>query len=203
MENDENGAPRPPVNPERELVFAGETSGTARRGGGEIAVIVRMVLVLALAALAVYGVVYFLRRSTRPQTQRNPYLKILTSAHLGSSRFLYVVSVGSRAWLIGAGEGGVNLLAEIDDREAIDAMLLEESRRAGESAASRFADFRSLLRRLGGAGRTIANNGAANNGAANNGDGNNGDGNNGGAVANDAEFSPGIIRQQRKRIREL
>ena len=182
MDNNENGSSPLPANPERAFVFGEEAPGTARSGGGEIGVIIRMVLVLALAALAVYGVVYFLRRSTRPQTQRNPYLRILTSAHLGSSRFLYVVSVGSRAWLIGAGEGGVNLLSEIDDRETIDAMLLEESRRAGENAASRFVDFRALLRRLGGAGRSAAN-GVASHG--------------------DAEFSPDILRQQRQRLREL
>jgi flagellar protein FliO/FliZ len=108
-----------------------------------------MVLVLALAAAAIYGVVFFLKRAARPREQNNPHLKVLTSAHLGSSRFVHVISVGSHAWLVGTGEGGVSLIAEINDKEAIDAMLLDESRRSVESAPGRFPDFRALLRRLG------------------------------------------------------
>jgi flagellar protein FliO/FliZ len=137
-------------NPESALVL-GDAPAAAAAGASQLGVIIRMVLVLALAAAAVYGVVYFLRRSARPQTQRNSHLKILTSAHLGSNRFVYVVSVGGRAWLIGAGEGGVTPIAEVEDQEAIDAMLLDESRSASETGASRFADFKALFRRLGGA----------------------------------------------------
>jgi flagellar protein FliO/FliZ len=96
-------------------------------------------------------VVYFLRRAARPKDQRNPHLKILTSANLGANRFVYVVSVGTKAWLIGAGEGGVTPIAEITDQEAVDAMLLDDSRRSAEAAPSRFSDFRDLLRRMGGA----------------------------------------------------
>jgi flagellar protein FliO/FliZ len=148
--------------PESEIILGEALPETPESGGRQIFVIIRMVLVLALAAAAVYGVVYFLRRSARPQTQRNPHLKILTSAHLGSNRYVYVVSVGVKAWLIGAGEGGVNLISEVEDQEAVDAMLLDESRAAAEAGASRFADFKALLRRLGGGGGppgTISRNG--------------------------------------------
>jgi flagellar protein FliO/FliZ len=109
-----------------------------------------MVLVLALAAAAVYGVVFFLRRSARPQNERNSRLKVLTAAHLGSNRYVYVLNVGSEAWLVGAGEGGVSLIAELNDREAIDAMILDESRRSAELGASRFGDFRAVLARFTG-----------------------------------------------------
>jgi flagellar protein FliO/FliZ len=125
----------------------GESANGAIAGNRLFAVI-RMVLVLALAAAAVYGVVFFLRRSARPQNERNSRLKILTGAHLGSNRYVYVVNVGTRAWLVGAGEGGVSLISEVTDQEAIDAMVLEESKRGAELAASRFADFRAMLARF-------------------------------------------------------
>jgi flagellar protein FliO/FliZ len=112
-------------------------------------VVFRMVLVLALVAAAVYGAVLFIRRASRPRDRRNPHLKILTSAHLGSNRFVYVINVGSQAWLVGAGEGGVSLISEVADREALDAMLLEDSQRQAESGG-RLPDFRTLLRRFGG-----------------------------------------------------
>ncbi|MDR0386778.1 MAG: flagellar biosynthetic protein FliO [Treponema sp.] len=113
-------------------------------------VVFRMVLVLALVAAAVYGAVFFIRRASRPRDTRNPHLKILTSAHLGSNRFVHVVNLGSQAWLVGSGEGGVSLIAEVADKEALDTMLLEDSRKQAESPGGRFPDFRSLLRRFGG-----------------------------------------------------
>jgi flagellar protein FliO/FliZ len=109
-----------------------------------------MVLILALVAAAVYGAVFFIRRASRPRDTRNPHLKILTSAHLGSNRFVHVVNLGNQAWLVGSGEGGVSLIAEVSDREALDTMLLEDSRRQAESPGRRFSDFRALLRRFGG-----------------------------------------------------
>ncbi|MDR1352335.1 MAG: flagellar biosynthetic protein FliO [Treponema sp.] len=128
--------------------FPGDTPANSGITGNRLFAVIRMVLVLALAAAAVYGVVFFLRRSARPQNERNSQLKILTSAHLGSNRYVYVVNVGARAWLVGAGEGGVSLISEVTDQEAIDAMILEESKRGAELAASRFADFRAMLARF-------------------------------------------------------
>jgi flagellar protein FliO/FliZ len=109
-----------------------------------------MVLALALAAAAIYGVVFFIRRVSRPRDRRNPYLKILASAHLGSNRYVYVINLGSQAWVVGAGEGGVSLISEVTDREALDAMVLESSQK--QAAGGQLPDFRTFLRRFGAGG---------------------------------------------------
>ncbi|MDR1575689.1 MAG: flagellar biosynthetic protein FliO [Treponema sp.] len=111
--------------------------------------IFRMLLTLVLAAAAIYGAVYFIKRSSRRAEVRNPFLKILAGAHLGANRYVHIVAVGSKAWLVGAGEGGVNLIAEIEDKDILNAMFLEDSRKSAESAPGRFLDFRAMLRRLG------------------------------------------------------
>ncbi|MFP3088730.1 flagellar biosynthetic protein FliO [Treponema sp. TIM-1] len=115
--------------------------------------ILRMVVVLALVAVFIYIAVFllrgFLKRISRPQEAVNPYLKILATAHLGSNRFVYVISVGPKqAWLVGASDGGVSLIAEIADKETVDTLLLEDSQKTNETG--KFPDFRSLLRRFGG-----------------------------------------------------
>jgi flagellar protein FliO/FliZ len=138
------------VLPETELVLGEDAPGVISSGGPSIFTVLRMVLVLALVAAAVYGVVFFMRRAGRPQDQRNSHLKILTSAHLGSNRYVYAVSIGSHAWLVGAGEGGISLIAEITEQEAIDVLLLEESRKHIESPGARLPDFQAVLRRIGG-----------------------------------------------------
>ncbi|MDR3337024.1 MAG: flagellar biosynthetic protein FliO [Treponema sp.] len=145
------GAIPPQRSAETEILLGEALPDIApQSSGSQIFLMIRMVLVLALVAAAVYGLVFFLRRSMRPQSEKNPHLKILTSAHLGSNRYVYVVNVGTKAFLVGAGEGGVSLISEITDQEAIDAMLLEESRRGAAATVARFADFRSMLSRLTG-----------------------------------------------------
>jgi flagellar protein FliO/FliZ len=107
-----------------------------------------MIAVLGLCAGAIYGAVFFLKRIARPPETQDPYLKVLAAAHLGSNRFVHVVSVGSQAWLVGASEGGVSLIAEIADPETVDAMLLASSRKTAVSAKS--PDFSRLLSRFTG-----------------------------------------------------
>jgi flagellar protein FliO/FliZ len=113
-----------------------------------IFVVLRMVLVLALAALAIYAVVFFFKRLSRPPEQKNPYLKVLASVPLSTGSSVSVVSLGNKAWLIGAGTNGASLISEIADQEMVDAMLLEDSRSPGVGA--KFLDFSAILRRLGG-----------------------------------------------------
>jgi len=107
------------------------------------------VLALAVTAAAVYGVVYLLKRVTRQNDVRDPHLRVLASAHLGSNRFVHVVSLGQKAWLLGASDGGVELIAEVDDPEMRDTLLLEDSRRQAERAPAIGFDFKSLLRKFG------------------------------------------------------
>jgi flagellar protein FliO/FliZ len=116
-----------------------------------------MVLVLALVALAIYLVVFFIKRISRSPEARDPHLKVLARMPLGNEAFAAVVSVGSKAWLVGGGDGGISLIAEIDEAEALETMLLEDARKTAESGNPRFVDFRSLLKRLGGGGNRPGN----------------------------------------------
>lgn len=129
----------------------GEMNPNPVRRGGSFFTILQMVLVLALVAGAVYGVVFFLKRLSRPGVQKNPHLRILAAAHLGSNRFVHVIAVGSQAWLIGAGEGGVSLISEITDSEAVDALLLEASEKSAEAEPGKqLSGFAHLLSRFSG-----------------------------------------------------
>jgi flagellar biogenesis protein FliO len=123
-----------------------ETAATAT-----FPVILRMVLVLALVAGVIYLVVFFLRRVSRPQAEQNPHLKLLVSTHLGNGRFLHVVSLGNQAWLVGSGEGGINHIADINDKELLDTMLLDASKKTAEEL-NPVSGFRSLLKRFSASG---------------------------------------------------
>jgi flagellar protein FliO/FliZ len=148
----EQAQERDPRAGERNLSLYGNDDESASvaeiAAGPSIWTFVRMVLVLALAAAAVYGVVFFMKRSSKKNDTEDPFLKVLANAHLGSNRYAHIVSVGDKAWLLGSSDGGVNLIGEIDDKDVINAMLLEDSTE-GEKSQSRFPDFLGMIRRFG------------------------------------------------------
>ncbi|MDR0643631.1 MAG: flagellar biosynthetic protein FliO [Treponema sp.] len=131
---------------EESMVLAEEvpTQTSSPSSASTFFVILRLVLVLALAAVAVYGLVFFLKKFSRVQEQKDPFLKILAGVSLGANRFIHIVSVGEQAWLVGSADGGVSLIAEINDKETVDALLLEESRRSAETAKA--TGFATLMR---------------------------------------------------------
>jgi len=111
--------------------------------------IFRVILTLAVVAAAIYGMVFFVKRAARGGRTQDPFLKILANAPLGTNRGAYIIAVGSRAWLVGAAESGVNLISEIEDKDVLNAMFLEDSRKSAEAPTGPFPDFKALLQRLG------------------------------------------------------
>jgi flagellar protein FliO/FliZ len=142
-------SPADPITAAERSLILEENESAPTPSVSSVGTILRMVLTLALAAAAIYGVIYFIKRASRRAEVKDPFLKILASAHLGSNRYAHVVAVGSRAWLLGAAESGVHLISEIEDKDILNAMFLEDSRKSAETPSGRFLDFKTMLRRLG------------------------------------------------------
>jgi len=134
---------------EQAMTFSEGTATNVFGTGPSIWAVIRMVLVLALAAAAIYGAVFFIKRTTKQTPGNDPFLKVLANVHLGSNRYVHVVHVGNKAWLLGSSDGCVNVIGEVDDKDTINAMLLEDSRRIAESPQGRLPDFMSIVRRFG------------------------------------------------------
>jgi flagellar protein FliO/FliZ len=138
---------------ERELYWGADTTVTGQRASATSALsIFKVLITLILAAGAIYGLVFLIKRFYRGGAARDPFLKVLASTSLGTNRSAHIISVGSQAWLVGSAESGVNLISEIQDKDALNAMLLEDSRKIAElssGSGGRFPDFKSMLRRLG------------------------------------------------------
>ena len=134
---------------EQGIALSDTVPGALPPAGPSVWSVIRMIITLALVAAAVYGIVYLFKKASRQPQSRDPFLKVLASAPLGYNRYAHVVSVGSKAWLLGSSDGGVNLIGEVDDRDVLNAMLQEDSRKSDEAAVSRFPDFTAMLRRLG------------------------------------------------------
>ena len=143
-----------PTTIDETSIILGETiPAPIADGGSSFGVIFQMILVLALSALAIYGVVYFLKKVSRPPAATDPHIRVLAKTPLGTDAAAYVLSVGAKAWLVGGGSGGMNLISEIDDAEILETMLIEDAEKIAAEANRKTFTFRSLLGRMaGGAG---------------------------------------------------
>jgi len=138
-----------PITDEGALQIGDAPNGAAARTQGGITfwTVFRLVLVLGLSVAAIYGITYWLKKIARPAELRDPYLRVLASTHLGSNRYVHIVAVGTKAWLIGSSDGSVQPIAEITDQETLDAMFLDESKKLSETGKTT-NDFKSILRRF-------------------------------------------------------
>lgn len=139
------------INPhtarEQEITLAeGSAADIAPRSTA--AYIFQILLMLALVAAAIYVLVFIVKKASRGKTAQDPFLKKLASLPLTANRSACVLSVGTQAWLVGVSENSVSLISEINDKEIIDAMILEEAKKTVE-AEGPITDFKSLLRKFG------------------------------------------------------
>ena len=100
---------------------------------------VRMVVVLAAVLGAIYLLFRLIRRSSRASIGHGDGIALLGSRSLGGSRNLHLVQVGGGVYLIGATDQSLNLIAQITDRDSIEALAPNHA--PPRPAGRRFADL--------------------------------------------------------------
>lgn len=125
---------------ETALPLQTEPPKSASGGFSAVAVLFQLVLSLAVVCALIYGVLYLIRRSRRFKAGDDPFLKNVASLPLAPNKTLYIVTLIDKAYLIGAADSALSLIAEITDKELIDAMNLHAARTDGPKQ-----DFSSFL----------------------------------------------------------
>ena len=129
----------PTVRAENEIVLQTDETmlpvqdETTRRAGGtsSVSMLFQLILALAVVCALIYGVLYFIRRSKRFTAADDPFLKNVASLSLAPNKTVYAVTLIDKAYLIGASDASLSLIAEITDKELIDAMNLHAAQTAG------------------------------------------------------------------------
>ncbi len=84
-----------------------------------------MLLIRAAVVGLIYLLFWVLRRGTGRRIQENEMIRVLGSRSLSGSKALHLVEVGGSVFLVGASDGGVELISEITDKESLDALRLK------------------------------------------------------------------------------
>ncbi|MEZ4400545.1 MAG: flagellar biosynthetic protein FliO [Kofleriaceae bacterium] len=111
---------------------APEAAAQAATGGGYAGLLLSTVLLLVAVSVIAYVAVRLLRRGLEGRAVGAQLVTVLARTPLEPRRALYVVQVGGKTLLLGASEGGLALLTELDQ----DALPAQPA-----AGASRFAEL--------------------------------------------------------------
>lgn len=100
-----------------------------------------MILVLIAIIGLIYGFVWLLRKTSTPKVKDDLYLREVANLTLSPGKSVKVVSLKDKAYIIGVTDSNINLIAEVEDKELIDAMNLN----AEESISEKPKDFSTVL----------------------------------------------------------
>lgn len=118
-----------------------ETSFNQRQSSS-ISSLVQLLFALVLITVLAYIVIRFLKKSSKVFYSRDPFLKDVASINVAHGKSVHVVTIGEKAYVIGVTDSSINQIAEIDDKDLIDAMNLEAER----NTASPKSDFSSWFK---------------------------------------------------------
>jgi flagellar protein FliO/FliZ len=143
------------IIPDTSAPAAGSSAGAAGTGGVAPAAaapavsswdFVRMILVLAAVVGAIYLLFWFLRRGMGKKIQENDLIKVLGSRSLSGNRALHLVEVGRSVYLVGSADGGVDLIAEVTEKETLDTIRLKAAEEEGRPRRSFQAILSDLIK---------------------------------------------------------
>ncbi len=85
---------------------------------------------LIIVCLLAYIVIKFLKKSTTVFGVDDPYLKTVASMNIAQNKSIHVITLGEKAYIIGVSDSSINKIAEVEDKNLIDAMNLEAERKS-------------------------------------------------------------------------
>lgn len=131
--------------------------GTAASGGTDpsagtssfgLGVYVRMLVVLAVIVAAIILLFRFFKRAAGMQgvqVDDDTFLRHISGVSVGANKSVQIVTLVDRAYLVGVSDSSVNLIAEIEDRELVNAMNLWSDKKNKTSKPRSFADVLDIF----------------------------------------------------------
>ncbi|MDC7228585.1 MAG: flagellar biosynthetic protein FliO [Spirochaetales bacterium] len=103
---------------------------------------VKVILILVAVIFVIYGIFYALKRSGGLKFQNDELIRLLGSQSLTQNGSVHLIEVGAKYYLVGCGDGSVSHIADIDDKETVDEIILK--RPPEEEHKKSFIDFFNL-----------------------------------------------------------
>jgi len=90
--------------------------------------------------LIITGLIYFILRffwkSQRWITKQQGFIQIIATQYLAPNKYIQLIEIGNKLFVIGVSDQSINLLTEIDDKEVIDSIKTQVSRQEDKMSLS-------------------------------------------------------------------
>lgn len=112
-------------------LMVGDVAAPGSAEKSTVSILFQLVLSLAVVCVLVYGVLCVIRRSKQFTAADDPFLKNVASLAIAPNKTVCIVTLIDKAYMIGVSDASLSLIAEISDKELIDAMNLHAAQAAG------------------------------------------------------------------------
>ena len=133
---------------ESQFTFDGNLDGPAASAPRPVSgfwAFVRMILVLGLVVAVIYFIFRLMKKTIEPGADNDPFLRKVAGITLGPGKSVQIVTLIDKCYILGVSDDSVNLIAEVDDKELINAMNLHSDKTTNQFKAKNFAEVLEMF----------------------------------------------------------
>lgn len=108
-------------------------------------IFVKMILVLAIFIAAIYGVLWYIKKRNNTVKNDDEFLRRVSYLTLAPGKTVEIVTLIDKAYILGVSDAGINLIAEVTDKELIDAMNVYSDKQTNTKKSRSFAEVLNLF----------------------------------------------------------
>ncbi len=108
---------------------------------GYFGMFIKTILILGLFGIGIYYIFKYISKKQGLSFPHINVIKIITSLPVGTNRFIQLIEIGNKYYLIGSTENQINLLTEITDKETVDRILMLKNKPGEQTQTFTFIQF--------------------------------------------------------------
>jgi len=120
-------------------------------GPNYFSMILNTILILGVFTLGLYYLFKYIAKKQGLSLPSLDLVKVITSVPIGTNKFIQIIEVGNKYFLIGATENNISLISEITDKETISSIKILKNKVPSEKPNTDIT-FRSFLNNVIGSG---------------------------------------------------
>jgi len=123
------------------LKFENPAAVENNKGGGYFSLIIKTIFILGIFIVALYYIFKFISKKQGLNFQNLNIIKVVSSLPIGTNRFLLLIELEGRYFLIGSTDSSINLIKEISDKDLISRIELKKNQEVPKTNTVTFKDF--------------------------------------------------------------
>ncbi|MBR5645599.1 MAG: FliO/MopB family protein [Treponema sp.] len=127
--------------------FTAETEN--KKSSGMAGVIIKIILFLALVVGAIYALMFFFKKKNNIVKSDDDFLRRVSSLSLSPGKSVEIITLIDKGYILGVTEGSINLIAEIEDKEMIQALNLNLDKKQSVKKPLNFGEILEMFTNKG------------------------------------------------------